>query len=152
LNAVVGHPAFFAGTDSAPHSSAAKRSGDGGIPAGCYTSCCAVEMYAHALHKSMSAKQNAASTSFLQSGDLSPLMVHEMSTRLEKFLARNGEVFYGLSMPPPVNVVHLRLVQRKWRVPLALPFGGGDDGGTVEPVCAGRELQWQCEWVRASLN
>ena len=91
-----GEPRFFLGTDSAPHSVAAKQDACG--CAGVYSAFAAMEIYAAV---------------FDQAGCL---------PRLEGFAARHGADFYGL----PRNTGRLELTREDWRVPdlLQYPDGG----------------------------
>ena len=91
--ATSGNPKFFLGTDSAPHSRAAKEAGFG--CAGVYTAHAAIELYACA---------------FEEAGALD---------KLEGFASLHGPRFYGL----PVNERKLTLVRDAWTVPADLPFG-----------------------------
>jgi dihydroorotase len=103
--ATSGNPKFFLGTDSAPHTKAAKEHACG--CAGCYSAPIAMPLYAEA---------------FDRAGALD---------RLERFASINGAMFYGL----PPNDDTISLVRQTWRVPASLPFGdetivplrGGDD-------------------------
>ncbi len=91
-----GDARFFAGTDSAPHSRAAKESSCG--CAGIYSAHAAIELYAEA---------------FEQAGGFA---------HFEAFMSRNGAEFYGL----PPNRERIRLVRRDWQVPDALPCPDGE--------------------------
>ena len=91
--ATSGNPKFFLGTDSAPHSQAAKETGCG--CAGLYTAHAAIELYAEA---------------FDQAGALD---------RLEGFASCYGADFYGL----PRNESRLTLVKTAWQVPASYPLG-----------------------------
>jgi dihydroorotase len=92
--AISGNPKFFLGTDSAPHSRAAKEAGCG--CAGVYSAHAAIELYAAA---------------FEEAGAL-PM--------LEGFASRHGAAFYGL----PQNKDTITLVREEWTVPQTLAFGG----------------------------
>ncbi len=92
--ATSGHPAFFLGTDSAPHPVGAKESDCG--CAGCYTAPVALELYAQV---------------FDDAGALDTL---------EAFASRNGPAFYGL----PVNQDTVTLVRGEGRVPQAVRVNG----------------------------
>jgi dihydroorotase len=95
LNAATsGNPKFFAGTDSAPHTTEAKESKCG--CAGCYTAHAAVELYAEA---------------FDSVGRLD---------KLEAFLSFYGADHYGL----PRNDKKITLVKKAWKVPSTYEFGG----------------------------
>ncbi|MEE2961996.1 MAG: dihydroorotase [Myxococcota bacterium] len=85
--ATSGHPRFFLGTDSAPHSAATKEQSCG--CAGCYTAFAAIVMYAMA---------------FEAVGALN---------KLEAFASFYGPDFYGL----PRNTDTITLEKRDWRVP-----------------------------------
>jgi len=91
--ATSGHPGYFLGTDSAPHSRKAKEASCG--CAGIYTAHAAIELYAEV---------------FEQAGALE---------RLEAFASFHGADFYGL----PRNEQHITLEKHVWRVPEWLPFG-----------------------------
>ncbi|CAI06926.1 Dihydroorotase homodimeric type [Aromatoleum aromaticum EbN1] len=85
--ATSGNAKFFLGTDSAPHSRAAKETACG--CAGCYTAHAAIELYAEA---------------FEQAGALD---------RLEAFASLNGPAFYGLAP----NAERITLAKDAWEVP-----------------------------------
>ncbi len=91
--ATSGNPKYFLGTDSAPHTRAAKECacGAGGI----YTAHAALELYAEA---------------FDAAGALD---------RLEAFASHFGADFYGL----PRNTGTVKLEKRAWKVPKELEFG-----------------------------
>ena len=91
--ATSGNPKFFLGTDSAPHSRAAKETACG--CAGVYSAHAAIELYAAA---------------FEEAGAL---------PRLEGFASRFGAEFYGL----PQNKDTITLVREEWTVPQTLAFG-----------------------------
>ena len=91
--AISGNPKFFLGTDSAPHSRAAKEAACG--CAGVYSAHAAIELYAAA---------------FEEAGALD---------RLEGFASRYGAQFYGL----PQNTDTITLVREEWTVPQTLRFG-----------------------------
>jgi dihydroorotase len=91
--AISGHPRFFLGTDSAPHSRASKES-----PCGCagvYTGHAAIEFYAEVFEQ-------------LDALD-----------RLEGFAAHFGPDFYRL----PRNTDTITLTREAWRVADELPLG-----------------------------
>ena len=93
--AVSGHPRFFLGTDSAPHSTASKES-----PCGCagvYTGHAAIELYAEVFEE-MDALE-----------------------KLEGFAAHFGPDFYRL----PRNSDTITLRREPWPVPAQLPLGEG---------------------------
>jgi len=90
--AISGSPKFFAGTDSAPHSTKSKESCCG--CAGIYTAHAAVELYAEA---------------FDSVGKI------EM---LEEFLSKYGADHYGLER----NKKHITLVKKSWTVPKTYGF------------------------------
>jgi dihydroorotase len=92
--ATSGSPRFFLGTDSAPHSSGAKRAACG--CAGIYTAHAALPLYAEV---------------FEAAGALD---------RLEGFASFFGPDFYGL----PRNPDTIELVREAWRVPDDYEFGG----------------------------
>jgi dihydroorotase len=91
--ATSGNPKFFLGTDSAPHSRAAKETLCG--HAGIYSAPAAIELYAEA---------------FEQAGALD---------KLEGFASFHGPAFYGL----PRNPGSITLGKDPWTVPAELPFG-----------------------------
>jgi len=91
--ATSGNPRFFLGTDSAPHTRAAKES-----PCGCagvYTAHAAIELYAE-VFDSLGALE-----------------------RLEGFASLHGPAFYGL----PVNEDSITLTRGEQPVPASLPLG-----------------------------
>ena len=92
--AVSGSPAFFLGTDSAPHPRHAKESACG-CAAGCYTAPAALELYAEV---------------FEAEGALD---------RLEAFASHNGADFYGW----PRSQETITLARQEWRLPACLPYG-----------------------------
>jgi dihydroorotase len=92
--ATSGNPKFFLGTDSAPHSRAAKEAACG--CAGVYSAHAAIELYA---------------TAFEEAGALD---------KLEGFASHFGADFYGL----PRNQDTITLLRREWTVPQTLRFGG----------------------------
>lgn len=94
--AVSGHPRFFLGTDSAPHSRPAKESHCG--CAGIYSAPCALELYAEV---------------FDRAGALD---------KLEGFAASHGADFYGL----PVNTGTITLNKTDWTIPETLPYAGDE--------------------------
>ena len=98
--ATSGEPAFFLGTDSAPHPAAAKESACG--CAGLFTAPAALELYAEV---------------FDRAGALD---------RLEAFASLNGPRFYGL----PVNDDTVTLDRAPWRmaetVGEVVPFRAGE--------------------------
>jgi dihydroorotase len=93
--ATSGNPKFFLGTDSAPHSRAAKETACG--CAGMYTAHAALELYACA---------------FEEAGALD---------KLEGFASLAGPRFYGLAP----NRDKVTLVREEWSIPASLPFGDG---------------------------
>jgi dihydroorotase len=93
--ATSGEPRFFLGTDSAPHTRAAKEASCG--CAGIYTAHAAIELYAEA---------------FAAAGALA---------RLGEFASVFGPRFYGL----PVNEERVRLVAEPWQVPDEYALGDG---------------------------
>ncbi len=94
--ATSGHPRFFLGTDSAPHTKAAKESSCG--CAGIYSASNALEFYA---------------TIFEQNNALD---------MLEKFASINGAEFYGLNK----NTSKIKLLKQQWTVPESFEFNGGE--------------------------
>ena len=91
--ATSGHPCFFLGTDSAPHTRRDKESACG--CAGVYSAHNAIELYAEI---------------FEQAGRLD---------HLENFASRFGADFYGL----PHNSGTITLQKIDWTIPAELPFG-----------------------------
>ncbi len=91
--ATSGHPRFFLGTDSAPHSRNAKEAACG--CAGIYTAHAAIELYAEV---------------FDRAGALD---------RLEGFASFHGADFYGLAR----NTGTMTLVREPWTVPNSFSFG-----------------------------
>jgi dihydroorotase len=94
--ATSGDPRFFLGTDSAPHSIAAKETSCG--CAGIVTAHAALELYAEA---------------FDSVGKI---------TALAGFASVHGQRFYGL----PVSERKVRLVWKEWTVPEVIAFGEGE--------------------------
>jgi dihydroorotase len=91
--ATSGLPAFFLGTDSAPHAAHLKE--HAAACAGCYTAPHALELYA---------------TAFERASALD---------KLEAFASHFGPDFYGL----PRNASKVRLRRETWTVPEHFPFG-----------------------------
>ena len=91
--ATSGNPKYFLGTDTAPHSRAAKESCCGA--AGMYTAHAALELYAEAFEAA------------------------DALDRLEAFASHFGADFYGL----PRNKGKVKLEKRAWEVPGEYPFG-----------------------------
>ncbi len=112
--ATSGQAKFFLGTDSAPHSQAAKESSCG--CAGSYTAHAAMELYTQV---------------FEQAAALD---------KLETFASFSGPDFYGL----PRNKNTITLEKSPWIVPDALPFGEtkAQQQEQLIPLCAGETLQW----------
>lgn len=94
--ATSGHPRFFLGTDSAPHTRRFKEQDCG--CAGCYTAWHAMALYAQV---------------FEQAGRLE---------QLEAFASLNGPAFYGL----PKNTGKIKLVRQAQAIPEQLPAVGDD--------------------------
>jgi dihydroorotase len=92
--ATSGHPRFFLGTDSAPHTTKTKEASCG--CAGSYTAHAALELYA---------------TAFESAGAID---------KLEGFASHFGPDFYGL----PRNTDTVTLVKESWVTPEVLNFGG----------------------------
>lgn len=92
--ATSGSPKFFAGTDSAPHTTSSKESACG--CAGVYTAHASVELYAE---------------SFEAAGALE---------HLEAFLSVHGCAHYGM----PRNEKKMKLVKKAWTVPKTYEFAG----------------------------
>lgn len=106
--ATSGNPAFFLGTDSAPHPRHRKEDACG-CAAGCYTAHAAIELYAEV---------------FDAAGALD---------KLDAFAGHFGADFYGL----PRNPDRITLAQSAWTVPESLAFGTETlvpvrAGGTVD--------------------
>ena len=99
--ATSGEPAFFLGTDSAPHAVAAKESACG--CAGIFTAPAGIELYAEV---------------FERAGALD---------RLEAFASLNGPRFYGLAP----NDDTITLLRRPWTMPASIagvvPFRAGEE-------------------------
>ena len=93
--AVSGSPKFFLGTDTAPHTQAAKESCCGS--AGLYTAHAAMELYCEV---------------FERAGAMA---------RLEAFASRFGAAFYGL----PENRGTVTIEKSPWEVPASYPLGAG---------------------------
>ncbi len=91
--ATSGHPRFFLGTDSAPHTQQKKETACG--CAGCYTACAAIELYAQAFEKA------------------------DSLDKLNDFASVFGSQFYNL----PVNNDTIILQKIPWQVPSQLPMG-----------------------------
>ncbi|MCS1410173.1 MAG: Dihydroorotase [Verrucomicrobia subdivision 3 bacterium] len=107
---------FFAGTDSAPHTTKATA---GGCAAGCFTGGCAPQLYAMAFEEcGVSMDSEAGQASF------------------ERFLCRNGAAFYGLPLPEQ----GFRLERQVGRCDLL-----ETPEGPVTPLPVGmeRELTWR---------
>lgn len=94
--ATSGDPKFFLGTDSAPHSRAAKETSCG--CAGVFTAHAAIELYAEA---------------FERAGAIE---------KLEGFASRFGARFYGL----PIASETIVLEREAWSVPASYPLAGGE--------------------------
>ena len=92
--ATSGNPAFFLGTDSAPHAAPTKETACG--CAGVFTAPAAIELYAEVF------EEEAA------------------LDRLEAFAALNGPAFYRL----PVNEARVTLCREAWTVPERIGEGG----------------------------
>ncbi len=110
--AISGHNRFFAGTDSAPHTSDKKESSCG--CAGIYSSSHAIELYAEAFER------NSNFSNF------------------EKFMSINGALFYGLS--PHKDTITLN--KKAWQVVDSLSYGAPEDKQNLIPFMAGETLQW----------
>lgn len=91
--ATSGNRKFFLGTDSAPHTRAAKESCCG--PAGIYNAAVALELYADIFEQ------------------------QQALDKLEGFASRFGPEFYGL----PINHDTITLIKKPWRVPKSLAYG-----------------------------
>jgi len=113
--AISGHSQFFAGTDSAPHTSDKKESSCG--CAGIYSSSHAVELYAEA---------------FERNNDLN---------HFEQFMSINGAHFYGLT--PHTDTI--TLTKHSWQVSESLTYGETKDNHQLIPFMAGETLQWKLQ-------
>lgn len=91
--AISGHPKFFLGTDSAPHTQASKECSTG--CAGIYSAHAAIEIYAELFE------------------------THGALHRLSDFAGRWGALFYKL----PIHQNTLTLIRKPWTVPETLSFG-----------------------------
>lgn len=92
--ATSGDPAFFIGTDSAPHLQSKKETACG--CAGCYTAFAAIELYAEVFERA-----NALD-------------------KLNAFAGHFGPDFYGL----PRNEDNITLIKKPWQVPASFDLGG----------------------------
>ena len=111
-----GQSKFFAGTDSAPHTTKAT---DCGCAAGCYTGGCAPQLYAMAFEE--------AGLDFESASGRVPL---------KRFLSTNGPLFYGFA-PSGEEFTLVRESE-------TLPILEGDDGPVVPlPAGMGLELTWR---------
>ena len=90
--AISGHPRFFLGTDSAPHTIDNKHKSCG--CAGIYSSPVALACYAEVFEQ------------------------YDALDKLEGFASRHGPTFYGL----PINTQTITLSKASWRVPCSMPF------------------------------
>lgn len=113
---MTGHPRFFLGSDSAPHSVSTKSTSKAtqGCAAGIYTSPILLPLLAHLL-ESFGALHN-----------------------LEGFASTFGRRFYGLEVSQDYQVVQLRKrqglkVQDAWQF----------KDQSVVPFMAGREINWE---------
>lgn len=112
--ATSGQAKFFLGTDSAPHSQAAKESSCG--CAGSYTAHTAMELYTQVFEQA------------------------DALDKLETFASFSGPDFYGL----PRNKNTITLEKSPWVVPDSLPFGERKaQQEQLIPLCAGETLQWR---------
>ena len=117
--ATSGDPAFFLGTDSAPHTRGSKESDCG--CAGTYSANAAMSLYAE-IFDGM-----------------------EAMDKLEAFASHNGADFYGL----PRNSGTLTLVRSDFQVPDCLSWeneaGIQDPNDDLVPLMAGQTLAWSIE-------
>lgn len=109
-----GHPRFFLGTDSAPHSQVSKETACG--CAGIYTAHAALELYAEAF-------------------ELAGALHH-----LNDFAAHRGPDFYGL----PRNTGTVTLIRRPWQSPASFQLSNKGDmiNTTLIPFRAGESIAW----------
>lgn len=109
-----GHPRFFLGTDSAPHSQLTKESACG--CAGIYTAHAALELYAEAF-------------------ELAGALHH-----LNDFAAHRGPDFYGL----PRNTSSVTLTRQAWSSPASFQLSnmGDMNNNTLIPFRAGESIAW----------
>lgn len=113
-----GQTKFFAGTDSAPHTTKATECG---CAAGCYTGGCAPQLYAMGFE--------AAGADLANS---------ETAEAFRRFLCLNGPAFYGF----PASSQRFALVRES----SAVPVHDTDEGPVVPlPVGMGLELSWRVE-------
>jgi dihydroorotase len=111
-----GQAKFFAGTDSAPHTTKATACG---CAAGCFTGGCAPQLYAMA---------------FEEAGvDLSSQNGQDL---LERFLCLNGPAFYGF----PASPQHFQMEKASCHTPLLETSAGPI---TPLPLGMGLELTWR---------
>ncbi|MBL7002927.1 MAG: dihydroorotase [Gammaproteobacteria bacterium] len=111
--AISGNSHFFAGTDSAPHSTDKKESSCG--CAGIYSASHAIELYAEAFEK------------------------HNDFTHFERFMSKNGANFYKLK-PHESSIT---LIKEPWKVDESLSYGNPVNNETLTPFMAGEVLQWK---------
>lgn len=116
--AISGHPQFFAGTDSAPHTADKKESSCG--CAGIYSSSHAIELYAEAF-------------------ELNNFELNKDVSKFEKFMSINGANFYEL----PQHKKTITLIKKPWQVVASLSYGNAKDKQQLIPFMAGETLQWR---------
>lgn len=111
-----GHPSFFLGTDSAPHTLGHKECSSG--CAGVFSAPVAMPLLAQFFCEQ--SKKNVSDDGH-----------KTWTTQLESFCAKFGADFYKL----PYNKTKLTLQQEAWTVP--------NDIHGVVPLCAGQTLSWK---------
>ena len=113
--ATSGNPKFFLGTDSAPHIENNKLSCCG--CAGIFNTPVAIEICATIFEK------------------------YNALNKLEAFISLNGANFYEL----PINKEKIKLVNKKWRVPLKYRIGNysPNNNNYVVPLLNDEILEWQ---------
>ncbi len=113
--ATSGHAKFFLGTDTAPHSIAAKETACG--CAGIFTAAHALEHYVQVFDE------------------------EDKLDQFEAFASLNGPAFYGLS----VNDGTITLSRGETKIPEKIVAGADSRGEIVQPFKAGEMLPWKLE-------
>ena len=113
--ATSGHGKFFLGTDTAPHSIAAKETACG--CAGIFTAANALEHYVQVFDE------------------------EDKLDQFEAFASLNGPAFYGL----PVNEGTITLSRGETKIPEKIVAGTDSHGEIVQPFNAGETLSWKLE-------